>query len=338
MPSLERPPCEHRVTPLPPAHANPQAAQAWTSFDGTRFPYARWKARSTAKATIILIGGWDSTVIDHAILGQHLAAAGYHVYASELRTGRYDPKVSRRGNPDDWEDWVRDLQSFSQFATRENPRLPVYFHGHSFGSLVALAASTAMRDEGRPSGVIIHSPAMPFLLSRLSFVKAALFMPFQGWRVPHLRMGPGPEKSPTGSESLNCRWLKSPDRLQAGYKIRYFVAAAKLGHRVRLDSQTFHLPVLALAGDKDCLVAPKARQREAYLRYLREELCDGRAKLITYPDGFHCMVLPQTGQARLDRTTQKVLSDIDAWLEQRRRADRADARKNARTTAASVVR
>jgi alpha-beta hydrolase superfamily lysophospholipase len=222
---------------------------------------------------------------------------------------------------------VRDLQSFTAFATANQPGVPIYFYGHSFGAVVALAAVKSSANPVRPAGVIIDSPALPLLLTRENYIKAVALMPFQGFRLPHLRMGAGPDKSPTGSERVNYQWLNSPDRLRIGYKIRYFVAAAKLGHDVRINCNEFDCPVLALAGDKDCVVAASDKAKKDYRRYLQEELCSGHAEVIMYPDGYHSMTLPETGDPRLDGTTRKVLTDITKWLDRRVRAESVSAAK-----------
>jgi alpha-beta hydrolase superfamily lysophospholipase len=311
-----------RVTPLPPAHVNVEAAPKWTSFDGSQFPYKAWLTqREKPKAMVILICGWDSTTIDYTILGEHLAKNGYLVYASELRTGVYDPEVRRRGNPKNWRDWVEDLRSFTTFVVKKHPGLPLFYHGHSFGSLVALSAATDAQWRPEIKGVVIQSPALPLLLKKEDLIKTVVLLPFHGLRVPHLQMGPGPQRAPTGSEKLNCRWLSSADRLHAGYKIRYFTIAAELGYHVRKLCGTIRVPVLALAGDQDEVVAPRPGNKEEYRRYLRKELCAGNAEVIAYPDGFHAMVVPKTGDPRLDRTSHKVLTDIAHWLGRRTRVD-----------------
>jgi pimeloyl-ACP methyl ester carboxylesterase len=151
-------------------------------------------------------------------------------------------------------------------------------------------------------------------------------VPFQGIRLPHLRMGPGIDKSPTGSKQINCSWACSSDRLRNGYKIRYFTFAAQLGYHVREMCGEIRPPVLALAGDKDVVVAPKPRYKEEYRKYLREELCAGHAEVIAYQDGHHAMVVPKTGDARVDRTSNKVLADVTKRLDRYRTDDHPKAK------------
>jgi alpha-beta hydrolase superfamily lysophospholipase len=271
------------------------------------------------KAVVIMIGGWDSTTLDYTILGEHLAREGNQVYASELRTGVYDPVVRRRGNPKNWKEWVEDLRGFTTFVVKKHPGAPVFYHGHSFGSLVALSAGVDANWHPQIHGIIMESPALPLLLRKEDLIKMAVLFPFNGVRLPHLRMGPGAEVAPTGSEKLNCEWKRSPDRLREGYKLRYFTIAAELGYHVRALCGKVGAPVLALAGDKDVVVAPKPANQEEYRKYLRKELCTGHAEVIDYPNGYHMMVVPKTGDPRLDSTSRKVLRDITNWIEQKRK-------------------
>lgn len=302
--------------PLPPAHPNIATAPKWTSFDGSQFPYKSWLPhRAKPKAIVILIGGWDSTTIDYTILGQRLADRGFVVYASELRAGVYDPKPGRRGSPRNWQDWVKDLRSFTTFVVQKHPHLPLFYHGHSFGTLVALSAAVDANWRPEIRGVIIESPALPLMLKKEDLIKTIVLFPFNWVRLPHLEMGPGPQFAPTGSEKLNCSWRTSTDRLHIGYKIRYFTIAAELGYHVRRLCGKIHIPVLALAGDQDVVVAPKPANKEEYRQYLHKELCTGSAEVIDYPNGYHAMVVPHTGNPRLDHTSDKVLSDISRWLD-----------------------
>jgi len=252
---------------------------------------------------------------DYPVMGQYLSKRGYEVYGSEQRTGIYDPKRNRRGNPTNPKDWVRDAQAFTAFVARRNGGAPIYYYGHSFGGIVSLATTHESPPESRPKGVIVESIAMPLLIDGKSFVKAVLLMPFEWWRIPHLRLAESLGKDPIGNPSASCQWLRSPDRLREGYKVRYLVAAAKVGHQVRKHSREYRFPVLVLTGEKDVVIAPDEKSKKKLRAYLTEELCDGRARVISYPNGHHSMILSPTGDANTDGTTGKLLRDVVAWLD-----------------------
>lgn len=315
--AINRPACALApgVEPAEPAHRKPYQPKPWQASDAA-FPYSVWLPEQgrRSKAVVILVPGWDGTIIDYKTLAEHLAAHGYAVYGSEQRTGIYDPVSSRRGNPRAWHEWVRDLQEFTDIVREKHPGIPIFYHGHSFGTLVA--TQTAAEASHPPDGLILQSMSMPLLIEKESAVKGALIGAFAWVRVPHLQLA-GERAKPTGDDTLNCQWLHSEDRVTEGYKVRYFLQAARLGHQARLSSHTLKMPVLALEGGKDGVVAPTPKDKLAYDRYLRTELSGGRAEVITYGDGYHTMTIPRTGDAALDRTSDQALSDITSWLDRR---------------------
>lgn len=294
-------------------HPQPDQAAHWTSFDGTKFPYSRWAPAGSAKAVVILVPGWDASMMDYTVLAKHLAAHGYLVYGSEQRTGAYDPKPLRRGNPANREEWVRDLEAFTALVARRHRGLPIFYHGHSFGTVVAMEAAAERKDGGRLRGLVLQSVAMPFIEEHSTLEALAGAAPCV--QMPHLRLIESTGRGPTGSKTLNCQWLRSPDRVAEGYKLRYFKKVCELGHEARASSRSLRLPVLALEGEKDQVVAPQPKDMTAYDRYLRQELCGGKAKVIAYGDGYHTMTITPTGDAALDRTTRKALADITSWLD-----------------------
>ncbi len=320
--ALNHPSCRlpEGIWPLPPAHEKPYRPAPWGSGDQA-FPYSVWtpKAPRPVQAVVILIPGWDGTMTDYAVLAEHLAAHGYAVYGSEQRAGVYDPEAKRRGNPQHWHEWVRDLQEFTTFAARKHPGLPVFYHAHSFGTLVA--AETAAEPVGtrRPDGIILQSMAMPLLIEKESALKGAIIGALACVRVPQLAIMESANLGPTGDPVLNCQWMQSKDRLAEGYKVRYFLEAAKLGHRVWETSEKLTLPVLALEGEQDNVVAPKPADKWAYDQFLRYRLRGGRAEVIRYHGGYHTMTIVRTGNPALDRTTAKALHDITQWLDRQTR-------------------
>ena len=147
---------------------------------------------------------------------------------------------------------MRDLQAFTRFAADRHPGLPIFYHGHSFGTIVALQTAheeQKARSPYAPKGVILQSLAMPFLIEKENAVAGALVATFGDVSFPHLTLIELFHGQPTGSLVLNCQWLRSSDRLGSGYKVRYLEQAAKLGHAARAaairDAKPVHiLPVL----------------------------------------------------------------------------------------------
>ena len=79
----------------------------------------------------------------------------------------YDPVQARRGDEGDWKVWPRDMREFTQFVAKQNPGVPVFYHGHSFGTLVMLEAAHQARSDRSsvvPRGLVLQSVAMPFVM------------------------------------------------------------------------------------------------------------------------------------------------------------------------------
>lgn len=321
---INRPTCElpANVAPLPAAHTKPYEPEPWKSFDGSRFPYSVWKAHGEkARAVVILSPGWDGTMLDYTPLAEYLARAGFTVYGSEERTGVYDPSWWRRGNPSNWEDWVRDFQSFTNFVAAREPGLPLFYHGHSFGTLVVLQTAAQSRQDHLarvPRGIIIQSLAMPFLIEKENpALQAGLFATIGGVRFPQLTLMELLKSGPTGDKVLNCQWERSPDRLARGYEGRYFLEAARLGHQARVNAGRRGPPVLALEGCKDEVVAPKPDQKVAYHEFLTQTLRSGHATVIRYPNGYHTIVVKKVASEAQNRDSEKAKRDIAQWLTDR---------------------
>ncbi|MFZ4764866.1 MAG: alpha/beta fold hydrolase, partial [Roseimicrobium sp.] len=267
----------------------------------------------------IVVPGWDSVTTDYRLVAERLAREGCAVYGSEARTGVYDPVKDRRGNPENWHDWVADLKAFTQFVRHKHPGLPLFFHGHSFGGVLALQVA-AESPEAPPRGVIVHSPGYPFMLESEHTLAMAALRSMAWFRFPHLRWMGRMRRFPTNDAAFNGQWVASEDRLQAGYKVRYLWRAFELGHQARLSSRTLALPVLAFGGGLDRVNAMSDEKREAYRCYLMRELAGGPATAgghttaYWYEDGCHTL----TAQP----TKERLLTAITTWMNETLRPKR----------------
>ena len=307
------------VAPLDPAHTAKIQPGKWMTSDGTALPYSVWQAKGARKkAVVILAPGWDATMRDYTSLAEHLSAHGYAVYGSEQRAGVYDPLPARRGDEGDWRVWPRDMREFTQFVAKQNPGVPVFYHGHSFGTLVMLEAAHQARSDRSsvvPRGIVLQSVAMPFVMRMADSVFRKMLSAFNNARYPQLTMIEATHAKATGDGTLNSLWLHSPDRLTNGYTVRYFRAACALGHAAREAAKDSGPPVLALKGQKDGVVAYLPTQKWAYDSFLTRTLRGGKADVIRYENGYHMMTIPHSGNAEIDAVSAKAKADIVAWLD-----------------------
>ena len=302
---------------LPPANEFHQP-KPWGN-GAESFPYARWLSTGQrTKGVVIFAPGWDGTMSDYAMLAEYLSKHGYAVYGSEGRAGVFDPEKQRWGDMVNYSDWVNDLEGFTKFVARKCPGLPIFYHRHSLGTLVAAETTAeAMHRDGfvHPKGLILHSMAMPALRDKKNPVIHGLLDSIAWMRFPLVKLAEITHKGPMGDPDLNSCWLHSSDRLPRGYTLRYVSQVAALGRAVWKSSAALRLPVLALEGEKDNVVAPTDAEKWRYDQFLRYRLAGGDATVIRYHEGFHLLTLPRTGNPKLDNTTEQALRDITQWLD-----------------------
>ncbi|MHA1720330.1 MAG: lysophospholipase, partial [Promethearchaeota archaeon] len=80
---------------------------------------------------------------EHALryerVAEHLTKAGYICYANDHRGhGKTAGDLEKTGylGPGGWDSTVRDLKELTDYIKKENPNIPVFFLGHSWGSLM----------------------------------------------------------------------------------------------------------------------------------------------------------------------------------------------------------
>ncbi len=92
------------------------------------------------KAVVQIAHGAAEHAGRYARFGAFLAQAGYVVYADDHRGHGKTAGVLRKAGiagPDGWNGMLRDVRQLNQIIRQENPGLPVFFFGHSMGSLIA---------------------------------------------------------------------------------------------------------------------------------------------------------------------------------------------------------
>lgn len=112
------------------------------SPDGPEVFVYKWApgAGVKPKAAVQVAHGAAEHGLRYERFGRFLADAGYVVYANDHRghckTAGVLAKAGVAG-PDGWNGILRDMRQLNQIISEENPGLPVFFFGHSMGSLIA---------------------------------------------------------------------------------------------------------------------------------------------------------------------------------------------------------
>jgi len=110
--------------------------------DGPEVFVYQWspEAGVKPKAAVQIAHGAAEHGLRYERFGRFLADAGYIVYANDHRghwkTADALEKAGIAG-PDGWNGIIRDVRQLNEIIRKENPGLPVFFFGHSMGSLIA---------------------------------------------------------------------------------------------------------------------------------------------------------------------------------------------------------
>lgn len=112
------------------------------SPDGVEIFVYKWapQAGVQPKAAVQIAHGAAEHALRYERFARFLADAGYVVYANDHRGhGKTAKTLDRAGiaSPGAWDGILRDAHQLTQIIRQENPGLPVFFFGHSMGSLIA---------------------------------------------------------------------------------------------------------------------------------------------------------------------------------------------------------
>jgi alpha-beta hydrolase superfamily lysophospholipase len=292
------------VKPFPHCQKAPFAHE-WTGCDGTKLPYLKALPKSgKPKAVVILVTGLDGVTGDYASITQELTRHGYAVYGIENRSTVYGPK-KEQGNPSDWHPWVKDFLGFQGKVRTFHPGLPVFWHGHSFGAVTALAALHDLSKTEMPQGLILHSPAYT-LMQKSNVFEAALGRAF-GWvRLPHITLMEAGDIRITEDLIWDCQWKGSEDRVRAGIAVRFVTQARKMGRVSAAQLQNLPVPTLAMWGRLD-KIAPGLASNDEFDQFMKSTLGGAAVTRVSFKPGGHIL--------NEGPTKHEALATIISWLD-----------------------
>src|SRR2546421_1679313 len=120
-----------RPDPSPPAGST---TDVFVARDGTKLLSRAWLPTGEPRGAVVIMHGLKDYSARYAHLAARLQADGYAVFAFDLRGhGRSEgPRVA----PDDWNDYVDDLDRFLATVEQRVPGKPVFLFGHSMGGAI----------------------------------------------------------------------------------------------------------------------------------------------------------------------------------------------------------
>ena len=286
---------EEATMPTPPTA---RGDHTFVDAQGVTIHYYVWKA-AKPRAVVQIVHGVGEYATRYEHVAQALTAAGYTVYASDLRghgqtgIGQYGSDLSKLGRlgPGGVKAMIAGIRQLSGIAHEEHPNLPLVFLGHSLGSLLGQR--------------MLNDDASPYAAAVLSGTAYRTLLHMNGGDLAKRHRTPGG----TGTEWLSrdpdvwTRFAADPLTFDAKVAKLFGVreALGLLGRPTRLNRD---LPILILIGDEDPLGGPRSVELLARA-YRRTGVSDVEVKI--YEGGRHEMFN--------ETNRDEVLADLVAWLD-----------------------
>lgn len=281
------------------------------------FGYRKWLREGTTPETVVIgIHGFCGASIDYDNLGRHLMKRQPEtaVYAYELRGQGRDPLERRRGDIDDPELWFDDLKQFSQIVRERHPRARVVWFGESMGALIAAHAYRRAQDRGEVppcDALVLSSPVVKmrddFPAWKKELVRTvSKVVPTA--RVTLEALAGGQEVQMT-HDTLHSEQAETNAWHIERHTLRLLVALGELIDGMPRCARGFEVPTLVLHGGKDFF----SSDADVKAFYGSIPKSAGRSFRL-YPDSYHLLMY--------DDQKEKVIGDVEEWLEDLPRARR----------------
>ena len=111
----------------------------FTDHAGVNVFVYKWSPDSSPKGVIMINHGMAEHAKRYESFAEALTTAGYVVYAEDHRGhGKTMESMEKAGslNPDGWNGLVKGLKQLKDIMVKENPELPIFVYGHSWGSFL----------------------------------------------------------------------------------------------------------------------------------------------------------------------------------------------------------
>ncbi len=270
--------------------------------EGVDIHYYVWRA-GAPQAVVQIVHGVGESATRYEDLAQLLVAAGYTVYAGDLRghgqtgLGQYGSDLTKLGRlgPGGVKAMIAGIRQLSGIAHDEHPQLPLVLLGHSLGSLLAQR--------------MLNDDASPYTAAVLSGTAYRTLLHMNGGDLAKRHRTPGGPGTEWLSRDPDVWTRFAADPLTFDAKVaKLFGVREALGLMGRPKKLSHDLPLLILIGEEDPLGGPRSVQLLAR-SYRRHGITDVEVKI--YEGGRHEMF------NEINR--DEVIADLVAWLESRLR-------------------
>jgi len=265
-------------------------------FDGAggeKLFWQSWQPAGEKRGVLVVMHGLKDHSSRYAGLAGKLTAAGYAVYAFDLRG--HGRSSGRRVRIDSFDQYTADLAAFLELVRVREPDRPIFLFGHSMGG--AIAALTAIEKQPELAGLILSGPALRLDIWPLTVPltrHSGSLMP----GLPFFRLS---DDDFSSDPKVVAAMGKDPFIHHGGAAVGTAAGLIGATRRIWAGTSRLTLPILALHGTRDKLTSP-AGSRELIARVPSTD-----ATLRLY-DGFMHDLLHEPKGA-------EVAADIQAWLD-----------------------
>ena len=269
--------------------------------EGVSIHYYVWRA-GTPKGVVQIVHGVGEYATRYEDLAQALVAAGYTVYAGDLRghgqtgLGQYGSDLTKLGKlgPGGVKAMIAGIRKLSGIAHDEHPKLPLVLLGHSLGSLLAQR--------------LLNDDASPYAAAVLSGTAYRTLRHMNGGDLSKRHRTPGGPGTEWLSRDPDVWTRFDADPLTFDAKVaKLFGVREALGLMGRPTKLNRDLPIYILIGEEDPLGGPTSVRKLAEAYRERGGLTDVTVQIY---EGARHEVYNETNR-------DEVIADLVVWLDAR---------------------
>ncbi len=262
---------------------------------GLKIATTSWRPAGTPRAVMVLVHGFNAHSGYMAWPGEQFAARGLAAYALDLR-GRGESE-GERFYVEKFSDYLTDVNTLVSQARSEHPGLPIYVLGHSAGGVIA--TSYVLEHQHEIAGLVCESFAFDVGLPHL----VQLALEGVGHLAPHVHVFSLHNEDFSRDPQAVARMNNDPLIAKESQPAETAAEMLKAAERLKANMPTFTVPVLIIHGTADKATRPAGSQ------YFYDHAASSDKTLRLYEGHFHDLLN--------DVDKEKVLSDVQAWLDAR---------------------
>jgi alpha-beta hydrolase superfamily lysophospholipase len=296
---------------------------SFNARDGKKISFYSWLA-DNPRAVLQLVHGMMEHSGRYDDFASWMTHNGVSVYSTDNRghglTAGTQDNLGYLDKEYGWEKVLGDLHDFTAIISKENPGMPVFLLGHSFGSLLARDYMIRFGDD--VSGYIISGTLdQPVWLCRLGVIMAWAIRLFKGDRYRakvFTDLGYGRYNKAFKPARSEFDWLCSDSEIVDRYLSDPFCGQPSTvsfykdffrgnifaGRVSRIRKVPAHIPIFMFSGQEDVVGNFGKDVEKVRMKFLRAGLINLIVKI--YAGGRHEMLN--------EKSWKKVCSDILEWI------------------------